>query len=43
MAVAGPKKLGGRTADGKSIGYSVEEAMRKSLYEAVQNGMQQFF
>ena len=43
MAVAGPKKLGGRTAAGKSIGYSVEEAMRKSLYEAVQNGMQQFF
>ena len=43
MAVAGPKKLGGRPADGKSIGYSIEEAMRKSLYEAVLNGMQQFF
>ena len=43
MAVAGPKKLGGRLSDGRSIGYSIEEAMRKSLYEAVQKGMQQFF
>ena len=43
MAVSGPKRLGGRMSDAKSIGYSVEEAMRKSLYEAVRNGMQQFF
>ena len=43
MAVAGPKKLGGRTADSKVVAYSIEETMRKSLYEAVQNGMQQFF
>ena len=43
MAVSGPKKLGGRTADAKVVGYSIDEAMRKSLQEAVQNGLQQFF
>lgn len=43
MAVSGAKKLGGRTAEGRAIGYSFEESMRKSLYEAVHNGMQQFF
>ena len=43
MAVSGPKKLGGRTADAKVVGYSIDETMRKSLQEAVQNGMQQFF
>lgn len=40
---SGGKKLGGRTADSQFIGYSIEETMRKSLYEAVRNGMQQFF
>lgn len=43
MAVSGAKKLGGRTADAKTVGYSIEETMRKSLQEAVINGMQQFF
>ena len=43
MAVAGAKKLGGRLADSKVVGYTVEETMRKSLQEAVQSGMQQFF
>lgn len=40
---SGGKKLGGRVADAKTIGYSIDETMRKSLYEAVRNGMQQFF
>ncbi|MBQ3457214.1 MAG: hypothetical protein IJG36_12315 [Synergistaceae bacterium] len=40
---SGGTKLGGRVADGKTIGYSIDETMRKSLYEAVKNGMQQFF
>lgn len=40
---SGGKKLGGRTADAKFVGYPIEETMRKSLYEAVRNGMQQFF
>lgn len=43
MAVAGAKKLGGRLADSKVVAYTVEETMRKSLQEAVQSGMQQFF
>ncbi len=43
MAVSGPKKLGGRTAEAKPSGFSIDEAMRKSLQEAVRNGMQQFF
>ena len=40
---AGGKKLGGRVADAKIVGYSIDETMRKALYEAVKNGMQQFF
>ncbi len=40
---SGGKKLGGRIADSKFVGYSIDETMRKSLYEAVRNGMQQFF
>ena len=40
---SGGKKLGGRVADAKIVGYSIDETMRKALYEAVKNGMQQFF
>lgn len=41
---SGGKKLGGRTAYAeKIIGFSIEETMRKSIYQAVRNGMQQFF
>lgn len=40
---SGGKKLGGRTADAQFIGYSIDETMRKSLHEAVKNGMKQFF
>ena len=40
---SGGKKLGGRVADAKFVGLTIEETMRKSLYEAVRNGMQQFF
>lgn len=40
---SGGKKLGGRIADANFIGFSIDETMRKSLYEAVRRGMQQFF
>ena len=37
------KKLGGRTANSKVIEYTVGGTMRKALYEAVREGMRQFF
>ncbi|MBQ7193191.1 MAG: hypothetical protein IJR98_02320 [Synergistaceae bacterium] len=40
---SGGQKLGGRVADAQFVGYTIDETMRKSLYNAVREGMKQFF
>ncbi len=36
-------KLGGRTAQGKQVGYTPDEAQQKAIEQAVQSGMEQMF
>ena len=36
-------KLGGRTAQGKQVGYTPDEAQQKAIEAAVQSGMEQMF